>query len=70
MLGDPPPDDGSLGMLLRDTGPEALARAIAAVLAVPADRARVRAHAQRFSWDEPVALLASTLRAARGTRAA
>jgi glycosyltransferase involved in cell wall biosynthesis len=71
ILGDPPPADGSLGALVPAGDADALAAAIMRVLAAPADPGRVRAFAQRYGWDEPVALLVATFRAAlAGDRAA
>jgi glycosyltransferase involved in cell wall biosynthesis len=64
MLGDPPPADGSLGALVPAGDADALAAALAHMLQTPGDPARVRAHAQRFSWDEPVALLVAAFRSA------
>lgn len=64
ILGDPPPADLSLGALVPPRDEEQLAAAIDAVLAAPADPAVPAARAARFSWDEPVALLADTFRRA------
>lgn len=57
ILGDPAPADPRLGALVPPRDGEALARAMAALLAVPGDRAAVRAFAERYGWDEPVRLL-------------
>jgi len=54
ILGHPPAGDLRLGCLVRPGEPEALARALGAVLASPCDREAVRAHAMQWSWDEPV----------------
>lgn len=64
ILGDPPPADGSLGALVPPNDREALTRAIVAVLAVPADPARVRRHAEQFGWEAPIAQLVDVFRRA------
>jgi teichuronic acid biosynthesis glycosyltransferase TuaC len=40
------------GIVLDETTPEAIAAAVRRLLAAPPSRAAVRAHAERFSWDE------------------
>jgi glycosyltransferase involved in cell wall biosynthesis len=70
ILGDPPPADGSLGALIAEPDADLLAAAIAAVLAVPAEPARVRQHAEQFGWESPVLQLCTIFRQALGLDAA
>jgi len=62
------------GLLLEERTPEAIARAVAALLASPPPRAAVRAYAERFSWDETtrgqIELFDEVLRPARAEHAA
>lgn len=53
-----------VGALVRIDDAEALARECVRFLQRPADRARVRAHAEQFGWDEPVRALADRFRSA------
>jgi len=59
------------GRLLRERSPEAIAEAVAALAAEPPDRARVRAYAERFGWEETthgqIALFERVLAARRST---
>lgn len=65
ILGDPPPADGSLGVLVRPRpSPEQLAEAVQSMLSTPGDRDRVQAFAQRYGWEQPVALLLDACRSA------
>jgi glycosyltransferase involved in cell wall biosynthesis len=64
ILGEPARDDHSLGALVPPRDDAAFAAAIAAVLAQPADPARVRAYAERWSWEQPVGTLARLLQSA------
>lgn len=63
----PPPWLGAL-CAVGDAG--AFGAAFAAIAAAGADRARVRAYAERFGWHEPVARLAAVFRAALRLEAA
>lgn len=54
------------GALVPPGDAAALAAAIRAVLAVPADAAAVRAFAERYGWQEPVAFLSELFRRALG----
>jgi glycosyltransferase involved in cell wall biosynthesis len=64
ILGDPRPDDRSLGALVEPGDDAAFAAAIASVLSVPADGAQVRAFAERWSWEQPVRMLAGIVQQA------
>jgi glycosyltransferase involved in cell wall biosynthesis len=57
---------GTLGALVAPRDADAFAAALQATLAVPGDRAKVRAFAERYGWAEPVALLATLFRRALG----
>lgn len=63
ILQQPAVDDVTLGALVPPGDDAALAAAIRRVLAAPADPARVRAFAERYGWDEPVAFLVERFRA-------
>lgn len=60
MLGAAP--EPWLGALVPPGDQAALVRALLTVLATPADRARVRAHAEAFGWQQPVAQLVQCFR--------
>jgi teichuronic acid biosynthesis glycosyltransferase TuaC len=62
ILGDPPPP--WLGAVCAPGDVAAFAAALSALAAAPADRARVRAYAERFGWDAPVARLCAVFRQA------
>ncbi len=62
ILGDPVPP--FLGAMIAPGDGKALAAALRTVLAHDADRTAVRAFAQRYGWDEPVATLCAVFRAA------
>lgn len=64
ILGDPPPADGSLGALVPLGDQLALVHAIARILSIPADRARVRRYAEQFGWEAPIAQLVAAFRQA------
>jgi glycosyltransferase involved in cell wall biosynthesis len=66
IFGGVPPADGSLGALVPPRDDEALAAALRHVLAVPGDRVRVRAFAERWSWDEPLHTLVRVFDRAMG----
>ncbi|MCA8949150.1 MAG: hypothetical protein KDE27_06595, partial [Planctomycetes bacterium] len=51
-----------LGTLVTPGDDQGLATAIAELLATPAEPTRVRAYAERWGWEEPVALLTKTFR--------
>jgi teichuronic acid biosynthesis glycosyltransferase TuaC len=70
ILGNPPPKDGSLGVLVPWNDVAALQRALSETLAKPADPARVRRHAEQFGWDPPVQQLESAFRTALATSCA
>lgn len=70
ILAHPRAGDTSLGALVPVGDVRATADAVRALLAAPSDRAAVRAFALRYGWDEPVALLADTLRQALAVGAA
>ncbi len=44
-----------VGQLLRERTPDAIVQAMEALFATPADRATIRAYAERFSWDHTTA---------------
>lgn len=69
ILGEPSPDDLSLGALVPVGDAPALAAAVRAVLEQPADPRRVREFAERYGWAEPVALLVDVFRRALGEAA-
>lgn len=62
ILGASPP--AWLGAMCPVGDVAAFGRAFAALAAAPSARAQVRAHAERFGWDEPVARLCDVFRAA------
>jgi teichuronic acid biosynthesis glycosyltransferase TuaC len=64
ILGDAAQEDLSLGALVPSGDVEALGAALQRVLAVPGDRCRVRAFAERYGWSEPVAALTQMFEAA------
>ncbi|HEU4419722.1 MAG TPA: glycosyltransferase, partial [Planctomycetota bacterium] len=66
ILGDPVP--GSLGALVPPRDAEALAAALHTVLDAPADRAAVRRFAERYGWEQPVAILTKMFRRVLGER--
>lgn len=68
ILGEAPPP--WLGALCGVGDHAAFGRAFAALAAAPADRARVRAYAERFGWDAPVARLCAVFRQALARGAA
>lgn len=53
-----------VGSLVRAGDHTALAREVERMLSVPRDPQRIRAFAQRFSWDQPVAFLTAAFREA------
>ena len=52
----------SVGVLMRDRSPEALAEGVRTLLSSPIDRAAVRKHAEKFTWASTVAQHVTVLR--------
>jgi glycosyltransferase involved in cell wall biosynthesis len=69
ILDEGSPAGGALGALVAPHDAGAFAAALQRTLAVPGDRAMVRAFAERYGWAEPVALLAKLFRRALGEAA-
>ncbi|MBM4060478.1 MAG: glycosyltransferase family 4 protein [Planctomycetes bacterium] len=68
ILGEPAPDDLTLGALVPPGDQVALVAALRAVLDAPGDTARVRGFAERYGWSEPVELLAGLFLRALGEK--
>lgn len=60
-------DDPALGRLLPDVAPDAIRKAVAALMADPPDPAGLRARAADFSWQRNAAALRAHLRTVAGT---
>lgn len=60
--------DPAVGALVPFGQPDALAAALRRFLDTPPTADRVRAFAERYSWDEPVATLVSVMRTVPGTK--
>lgn len=69
ILGGTPPADGSLGALVPAGNEDALRAALQRILATPGDRARVRAYAERWSWNAPLTTLVEVFDRALGAGA-